>query len=70
MIRCSSATYCTSIAVGEWGNKLDRLKEVVATMGRILAYDQLRAAGRSGAASSDELIDFARRDDWQACWQQ
>ncbi len=52
------------IAIGEWGKKLDRLKDVVATMGRILAWDQLRASGRSGSANTDELISFAQRGDW------
>jgi uncharacterized protein (DUF2252 family) len=52
------------VAIGEWGKKLDRLKEVVDTMGRILAWDHLRASGRAGAAPADELIDFARRDTW------
>jgi uncharacterized protein (DUF2252 family) len=53
------------VAIGEWGKKLDRLKDVVTTMGRILAWDQLRASGRSGAAGADELIAFAQRDDWE-----
>ena len=48
------------VAIGEWGRKLDRLKEVVTTMGRILAWDQLRASGRSGAANADRLSAFAR----------
>jgi uncharacterized protein (DUF2252 family) len=52
------------VATGEWGKKLDRLKEVVSTMGRILAWDQLRASGRAGAASADDLIAFAQRSDW------
>ncbi len=52
------------VAIGEWGKKLDRLEEVVVIMGRILAWDQLRASGRSGAASADELIAFAQRNDW------
>lgn len=52
------------VAIGEWGRKLDHLREVVATMGRILAWDQLRAAGRSGAAGADELNDFAHGDAW------
>lgn len=52
------------VAIGEWGKKLDRLKEVVATLGRILAWDQLRAAGRSGSAGPDELIAFAEDNDW------
>jgi uncharacterized protein (DUF2252 family) len=52
------------VSIGEWGKKLDRLKEVVATMGRILAWDQLRASGRSGAASADELSAYALRTDW------
>jgi uncharacterized protein (DUF2252 family) len=52
------------VAIGDWGKKLDRLKEVVATMGRILAWDQLRASGRSGSASADALIAFAQREEW------
>ena len=52
------------VAIGEWGKKLDRLKDVVTNMGRILAWDQLRASGRSGAASADELIAFAQRNHW------
>jgi len=52
------------VAIGEWGKKLDRLKNVVATMGRILAWDQLRASGRSGSASADELGAFAQHDEW------
>jgi hypothetical protein len=54
------------IAMGEWCRTLDRLKDVAATMGRILAWDQLRASGRSGSASADDLIAFAQRDDWAA----
>ena len=54
------------VAIGEWGKKLERLEDVVATMGRILAWDQLRASGRSGSASADELMAFAQRDDWAA----
>lgn len=52
------------VAMGEWGKKLDRLKDVVATMGRILAWDQLRASGRAGSATADELITYAQRDSW------
>ncbi len=52
------------VAIGEWGRKLDRLKEVVDTMGHILAWDQLRASGRSGADRADELIAFAQSGDW------
>ena len=54
------------VAIGDWGKKLDRLKEVAATLGRLLAWDQLRAAGRSGSASADTLIAFAQGDDWPA----
>ena len=51
-------------AIGEWGKKLDRLREVVRTMGAVLAWDQLRASGRSGAANADQLADFARGEHW------
>lgn len=53
------------VAIGDWGRKIDRLREVVITLGRILAWDQLRASGRSGAACADALADFARADAWQ-----
>ena len=33
-------------------------------MGRIVAWDQLRASGRSGSASADELGAFAHHDEW------
>jgi len=48
-------------AIGDWGKKVERLGEVAAAMGRVLAWDQLRASGRSGAAGADELIAFAQR---------
>jgi uncharacterized protein (DUF2252 family) len=54
------------VAIGEWGKKLDRLKEVVITMGRNLAWDQLRASGRSGSANADALIAFAQGGHWIA----
>jgi uncharacterized protein (DUF2252 family) len=54
------------VAIGEWGKKLDRLREVVTTMGHILAWDHLRASGRSGSARADDLIAFAQRVDWAA----
>lgn len=53
------------VAIGEWGHKLDNLRQVVQTMGRLIAWDQLRASGRSGAASADALVDFARSSGWQ-----
>lgn len=53
------------VALDAWGKKLSRLQEVIATMGRNLAWDQLRAAGRSGAAGADELIAHGRDDGWR-----
>lgn len=52
------------VAVEKWKH-LDELKAVAATFGRILAWDQLRAAGRQGAANPDALMDFGARTDWQ-----
>jgi uncharacterized protein (DUF2252 family) len=52
------------VAIGEWGKKLDRLKETAATMGRVLAWDQLRASGRSGSAAADALIAYAQQTGW------
>lgn len=53
------------VALDAWGKKLSRLEEVIATMGCNLAWDQLRAAGRSGAAGADQLIAHGRDDGWR-----
>lgn len=34
------------------------------TLGRVLAWDQLRASGRSGSAAADALIAFAQQPHW------
>lgn len=43
---------------------LRELEQVLGTLGRIVAWAQLRSAGRSGSAIADELIDFGRRRKW------
>ena len=42
------------------------IKSVIATMGRIVAWGQLRSAGRQGSAIADELMDYAMGKKWQA----
>ncbi|WP_265942775.1 DUF2252 domain-containing protein [Dechloromonas sp. A34] len=54
------------VAIGDWGKKLDRLRDVVYAMGNVLAWDQLRASGRGGAASADQLSDFAQGERWMS----
>ncbi|MEO8937997.1 MAG: DUF2252 family protein [Burkholderiaceae bacterium] len=41
------------------------LAHTLATMGRLVAWAQLRSSGRQGSATADELIDFGRRDKWR-----
>lgn len=41
-----------------------QLAELCATLGRILAWNQLRASGRQGAASADALMDWATSARW------
>ena len=48
----------------ETGERIARNAWRVPVLGRILAWDQLRASGRSGAATADALIAFAERSDW------
>lgn len=54
------------VAIGTWGKHLVRLEEVTATMGRILAWDQLRSAGRDGSACADDLIEFSQYTEWES----
>ena len=44
---------------------LQSLQLLLAEMGRVVAWAQLRGAGRDGSAIADELIAFARRSKWQ-----
>lgn len=41
------------------------VKKVIATMGGIVAWAQLRSGGRQGSAITDELIDFAQGRKWK-----
>ncbi len=41
------------------------LDQLVRTMGQLLAWAQLRSAGRDGSAIADELIDFGQRKKWK-----
>jgi uncharacterized protein (DUF2252 family) len=43
----------------------DEFTDLLHTLGQIVAWGNLRAAAHKGAASPDELIDFARRKDWR-----
>jgi uncharacterized protein (DUF2252 family) len=43
-----------------------QLERLVGTMGQIVAWAQLRSAGRDGSATADELIDFGRRKKWKS----
>ena len=42
------------------------IKQVIATMGRIVARGQLRSAGRQGSAVADKLMDYAQGKKWQS----
>ncbi len=44
---------------------LDDIRGVITTMGRTVAWAQLRSSGRQGSATADELMDFAQRQKWQ-----
>ena len=42
------------------------LEALVRTMGQLVAWAQLRSAGRQGSAIADALIEFGQRDKWKA----
>ena len=41
------------------------LRHVTQTMARLVAWAQLRSAGRDGSAIADELVDYAMRAKWR-----
>lgn len=53
------------VALDRAKGKLHRLSAVLATMGEVVAWDQLRSSGRGGAAIADELIDFGQQTAWR-----
>ncbi|MDD5541539.1 MAG: DUF2252 domain-containing protein [Acidobacteriia bacterium] len=48
-----------------WNGKLKRLEKLVATMGELAAWGQLRSSGRQGSSTADELMAFANQSEWQ-----
>lgn len=48
------------------GRSPGELEAVIATMGQMVAWAQLRSAGRDGSATADALIDFGQRRKWKA----
>jgi uncharacterized protein (DUF2252 family) len=54
------------IALDKLGRGGKELEQLAATIGCLVAWAQLRSAGRQGSANADELIDFGQRKRWQA----
>ncbi|WP_130619215.1 DUF2252 domain-containing protein [Dyella amyloliquefaciens] len=52
------------LALTDWGGKLDRLEGVLGTMGKLVAWAQLRSSGREGAATADQLMAFGEKRRW------
>ncbi len=53
------------IALDLWHGHFDRLQGLMASLGEIVAWAQLRSAGRQGSAIADELIEFAAGKKWK-----
>ena len=53
------------VALGPCHGQFDRLHGLMTTLGVIVAWAELRSAGRQGSASADELIDFGGRKKWR-----
>jgi uncharacterized protein (DUF2252 family) len=49
-----------------WRNDVAGFTQAVRTLGDIVAWGNLRAAARRGAALPEELIDFAKKKGWRA----
>jgi hypothetical protein len=43
-----------------WDGEIKRLERVLAVMGQVAAWAQLRSSGRQGSATADELIEYGR----------
>ncbi len=47
------------------GSTKAQLEKLMALMGRVVAWGELRSSGYRGAATADQLIDFAESQGWQ-----
>jgi uncharacterized protein (DUF2252 family) len=46
--------------------RIDHFASAMHTMGSVMAWSQLRSAGRQGSATADDFIGFAGRSGWRA----
>jgi len=53
------------LALQHWHGKLGRLGRVMTTIGRLVAWAQLRSSSRDGSARIDDLIAFAEQRGWR-----
>jgi uncharacterized protein (DUF2252 family) len=53
------------VALDLWRGHIDRLHVLMATLGEVVAWSELRSSGRQGSASADELVDFGSRKKWR-----
>ena len=53
------------VAIGGSGRTTGDLDHLIRTMGQLVAWAQLRTAGRDGSAIADELIEFGQRKKWK-----
>ena len=54
------------VALDPGHGHFDRLHGLMSTLAEIVAWGELRSAGRQGSASADELIAFAGQKRWKA----
>lgn len=54
------------VAFDRAGGDMKALRALLATLGQVVAWAQLRSAGQGGSASVDALIEFGRRKAWRA----
>jgi uncharacterized protein (DUF2252 family) len=53
------------VALGHSPHSAADARQLVESMAAIVAWAQLRSAGRQGSAIADELVDFSRRSKWK-----
>ncbi|MHB8630042.1 MAG: DUF2252 domain-containing protein [Aggregatilineales bacterium] len=54
------------VALNQSGGKLQRLEQLIATLGQIVAWAELRSSGRQGSATADDMIAFGQNIGWHA----
>ena len=53
------------LQIEKWDDKSEESKQLMQSLGNVVAWAHLRSSGRQGSAIADQLIEFAGKSEWK-----